>query len=589
MPLPKITGLLNNCALNSALPTLLNVIQQLGQAEARGSLDEFADSPIYQKYQELKMVFADHYGIAREAFNWVVFSAYLNRHSFYANEIIFAPVLRLFIGQEALAGGGYAEGVSGLSEVQDDAFGRYNNLHYLEVAQLFHHQFGISVNLYKIQERTPVLVANKPSLLRDYPFGTQPSVNLYLNDGDNERNGHFEILPPGDELVLAAQGFVEEINTLPQALSEIHEGLSISETAEQSQDFLYQRLLSYVRAGVGALMADTANSSPNAGHRYMPTDFIVSAHDYLDRGAQYHDVSIVGWQALARIVLGILCENGDRQAQTLLDALTFLGKSPDPFSRELLNRLLTSIIRSKADLANGYSKECQYAVAVFQKADNYLQLAIKENLDRNDLPPVLMTAIEILEISWGAYLEQNDIKFLQAIDRTLDLLMQDPSGHVDEFVAIMNSLTAKPTSKPETPSESEEPFASADEKTDEPEGQPERDTHSPSTLNNGEKEWRLAFEDEEPEVHKDQPKKGNYAQRVAGLMLSLLGLVVTAGFAGAYVMGFLLSAPVTLVGMAVGIGITATGYGFFRAGQASGSKKDASTDEIPLSTLGVVS
>lgn len=589
MPQPKITGLLNNCALNTALPTLLEVIQKLGLAEANQGLGELAGSPVFKKYEELKTIFADHYGIKREAFTWVVFSAYLNQHSFYANEIIFAPVLRLFIGQIALRGGGYDDGVSGLSEVQDHALGRYHNLHYLEAAQLFHHQFGISVNLYKIQDPQPVLVTANPSLVTHYPFEAQPSVNLYLKGGDNEHNGHFELLPPGPELELAERRFVEEINSLPQALGEIHEGLSTSETADQSQDFLYQRLLSYVRSSVGVLMADTVNSSPNVERRYMPTDFIVSANDYLERGAQYHDVSIEGGQALARIVLGILCENGDTQTQTLLDAIIFLKKSPDPFSKQLLERLLTCIIRSKADLENVYLKECQYAVAVFQKADDYLQLAIKENLDHDDLPPVLMTAIEILEISWRAYLEQNDSKFLQAIERTLDLLTHDPSGHVEEFVGIMNSLTAKAMSQPETLSESEEPFVSANEETDDPEGSPEGDNPSPSTPNNEEKKWRSAFKDKEPEAGKDQPKKGNYAQRVAGLMLSLLGMVVTVGFAGAYVMGFLLSVPVTLVGMAVGIGITATGYGFFRAGQASGSKKDASADEIPLSTMGVVS
>ncbi len=56
MPTPRITGLLNNCALNSALPLLLDGIRQLAEHEDAGTLNSIADHLIVQHYTRLKEI-----------------------------------------------------------------------------------------------------------------------------------------------------------------------------------------------------------------------------------------------------------------------------------------------------------------------------------------------------------------------------------------------------------------------------------------------------------------------------------------------------------------------------------------------------
>jgi hypothetical protein len=566
MPLPKIAGLLNNCALNSGLPTLLDVIQEIGEAEACGNLDKFADSPIFQKYRMLKSIFAAYYRISCNEFNWVVFSRYLNEHSFLANEIIFAPILRIFIAQIAIFGGKYfdplmeVDDVAGLCELQDAVQGRYYNLEFVEAAELFYHQFGISMRISQVHGETTVptgeLIANEKI---DYPFrdGARPSVTLYLSGGETEGNGHFEIQPPGDELNEASRLFNVEMNGLSPALNKIFEGLTSSMTAAESRSCLDSQLLPYVQDGLGRLMADIANQVPNAPRSYNPSNFIVSSKDYLMHRAGEHEYSREGLQTMVLILLGILYDNGESNAQTLIEAITYLSDLPTPTSKQILDRLLSNIIRSGANLTNEKVQESKFAVDVFQRANNYVLSLFKFTTSPIEQPPALQTAFDIIETSWCGYFEQDDAKFLFAIHNTLCLLAQPSSNYVvEDFVSIMNKLIENNTASPAT--------------------QRDTDASSISVV-------------KEREVHKDQPKKGNYAQRVAGLMLSLLGMTVIAGFTGAYVMGFLLSVPATVVGMAIGIGITASGYGFFRAGQGSGFAKDASADKIPLSAMGMVS
>ncbi|MCL9685643.1 hypothetical protein [Legionella maioricensis] len=256
MAKPRITGLLHNCALNSALPTLLNGIEMLAMHEASGTLDKLTDNIIVQNYLRLKNIFANHYGIgaANTDFTWGEFHAFLRKHSFYANEIIFAPVLREFIGEEGLASGNYPQ-IKLLKDIRRS--GQYSLLATLEVASLFHNCFGISLKSYEY-------IRNKGTgnpednydardvcltPYSDYPFGDAPTLKLYL------KALHFEI-QPHESLAESNRAYIAEIRCLPRPLAAIHNGLTVSESSRQSKRCL-DDLYDYVHTNLVAQLNST--------------------------------------------------------------------------------------------------------------------------------------------------------------------------------------------------------------------------------------------------------------------------------------------------------------------------------------------
>lgn len=118
---PKITGLLNNCAINCALPILLDRIRYWASLEAQNALSGIEENETYQQYVLFKHVFAGHYGIADpHALTWRQFDYFLNAHSFFAKELIFAPVFRDFIAKHALDSGEYRlHDLGNLRDIQD--------------------------------------------------------------------------------------------------------------------------------------------------------------------------------------------------------------------------------------------------------------------------------------------------------------------------------------------------------------------------------------------------------------------------------------------------------------------------------------
>lgn len=175
---PKISGLLYNCALYSALPTLLNGIRELAEQEARGTLANLADNQVVRNYIRLKDIFSAYYGIdANAGLDWHEFNLFLSTHSFYANEIIFSPVLRSFIAEIGLGSGYLAEDLWMLRDIQDD--GHYSLLGHGEVAGLFHNQFGISVRTHEHQGcgLIKLLVDPTPLSFQELERRLQPEEN----------------------------------------------------------------------------------------------------------------------------------------------------------------------------------------------------------------------------------------------------------------------------------------------------------------------------------------------------------------------------------------------------------------------------
>ncbi|MCX7117681.1 MAG: hypothetical protein NTW94_07250 [Legionellales bacterium] len=259
MPTPRITGLLNNCALSCALPMVLNGIHEMALREANGTLGAILHNPVVEHYVKLKTIFAREYGVQNHpCFDWRAFETFLSQHSFYAQEILFAPVVRAFVAEVGLESGAYRPGdLGGLQDLQDGSGeenlggevipqGRYHMLTVEDAFDLFYRPFGLrlgaydhvpgdSTDQYEPHINPRLQADSDPSVV--YPFGQAPRFELYL------KHGHFEIQPHG-ALAVANQAFIKEIDALPKALAEIHEGLSTSLTAAASRRQL-DRLKAY--------------------------------------------------------------------------------------------------------------------------------------------------------------------------------------------------------------------------------------------------------------------------------------------------------------------------------------------------------
>lgn len=233
----NIGGHVNNCALNTILPYILNGIKELAQMEENGTLDDLLNNPIYQSYTHLRLFFQEHYQLNKilkarcsepgQAFNsFREFDDFLEQFepgNFLAKEIILAPVLRLFIqNHKGLSQESLEENLNELARmspadtqrnfqiddletheieqrnilaeataidtsVQSD--GRYSMLDGTVAARLFYFPFGI----YDVEVTCPTHIAQikaAPTYLQSvYPFndGIRPSLKVTL------RNDHYEI------------------------------------------------------------------------------------------------------------------------------------------------------------------------------------------------------------------------------------------------------------------------------------------------------------------------------------------------------------------------------------------------------------
>ncbi|MBA2656202.1 MAG: hypothetical protein H0U70_04370 [Tatlockia sp.] len=249
--LPKISGLLNNCALNCALPTLLKTIDILAELEQKGSITPY---PIIDSYTLLKENFAEYYGITEvEKFDFREFSKFLIPFSFHAKEIIFAPVLRKIISYTATKSPkAEAEfsmqiidendlfmqkdiGVT-LSQLHED--GRYPELSIEEANVYLYKDFGISANLYIYQsnKKTENHHDNyekakywEVAAVENYPFGEPPQIALY------HRGDHYELVPHED---VASEDKLEDEKILSDTLSAAYEILTSGEDKELSAGVL---------------------------------------------------------------------------------------------------------------------------------------------------------------------------------------------------------------------------------------------------------------------------------------------------------------------------------------------------------------
>jgi|GEM_PF-2279156 len=237
----KITGLLFNCAMNCALPQLLENIDALVVLEHANNLSSLDDDTVYANHERLKAIFTTHYGLDNTSCTWEKFNTFLNTHSFYAQEIMFAPVFRIFIAEMALQSGQYEE--QDLWRIRDiQATGRYNPLGIKEVGELFYVPLAIgNVTLFERSADTYVeritgikSTCTFPSWIRR----NHPNFSMYFDGEHYERLPHHELAEP-------TARFIEEMDTLPRPLKAVHDILSSYQSAEKSSEGL-GRLVTYV-------------------------------------------------------------------------------------------------------------------------------------------------------------------------------------------------------------------------------------------------------------------------------------------------------------------------------------------------------
>mgnify|MGYP003630212911 CR=1 FL=1 len=314
---PRITGLLFNCAMNCALPRLLENIDALVVLEHANNLPSLNHDAVYTNHERLKAIFTTHYGIDNTSCTWEKFYTFLNTHSFYAQEIMFAPVFRIFIAEMALQSGQYKEQdlwrIRDIQDIGQDAesdmvyaalgttnptVGRYNLLPISEISALFYAPLALgNVTLYEHEHGTETYHLQE---IRTIPDGGIP---LWI-DRDNHdfsmylREDHYELLPKLD-LTEPTARFIEEINTLPGPLGKIHEILSSSQSAKQSNEGL-GRLVTYVHDALGTWINEEVRLADAATPRGE-----IDYDTYKQSNAAYYSTTDVGRATFAAILLAI--------------------------------------------------------------------------------------------------------------------------------------------------------------------------------------------------------------------------------------------------------------------------------------------
>jgi hypothetical protein len=278
MGYPRISGNLFNCAFNCALPTLLDKIQLLAELEVQNQLPNDED-PIFCNYKELKDLFVQCYGLNPEetaSFTWQQFHVFIKDYIFPAQEILFAPVFRLFIERYGREHGfdGYNptnpddQGTTELGVDLDT--GKYLQLDFPVMEQGFYHKLGINAKVFERARGADSYVErNYAQADNAYNDGDSPLkhtevINLYLS------NGHYELQPDVSDCM---EAYHNETGTLAGALEELFIATSEDMSASRTNKALAELLVEVNRKLNGALLLDAQNLQYYAenGRQFYPS------------------------------------------------------------------------------------------------------------------------------------------------------------------------------------------------------------------------------------------------------------------------------------------------------------------------------
>lgn len=149
MTLPKLTPILNNCALHALTPELKIEINKFAN-------DEHYNNKNNANYNLLKNHFAAFYGFNAEEFTWKQFATLLNSYNPFDTQVLMGPVMRQFIKEQleaneltivcAIDKGLSKEAYIKLLTEVSDSSGRYTSIAYDELSMSVAGPLGIELH-----------------------------------------------------------------------------------------------------------------------------------------------------------------------------------------------------------------------------------------------------------------------------------------------------------------------------------------------------------------------------------------------------------------------------------------------------------
>lgn len=189
MPHPKLTAILNNCALHAITPEICAEITEYGRNEAY-------DNQHNPHYLRLKDVFAEFYGFDVEKFTWKHLDGILGQYNPFEQQVILGPVLRnllkYFMRENTFATETFAQAeptaisvedyIQLYTEPRDELLGRYKPIGPYEVAVFFGTNLGLSIFYHQGNNADGEHVENEIAVVEIFHSG----------DAEGIAGGHWE-------------------------------------------------------------------------------------------------------------------------------------------------------------------------------------------------------------------------------------------------------------------------------------------------------------------------------------------------------------------------------------------------------------
>lgn len=232
--MPRVSGILNNCALHCGIPFIKTKIAEFAHQEPfAGRLGEGMSPATYLHYHQLKNCFAEYYQLNGEQFTWQHFHNLLAsfQGNFYKEQLTLGPVFRLYMQKQLTSA---LEQMQGQSHLHQRIFviqsklanlttiqaagedrSRYGKLSSQEASEFFYQSLGIALKEYVhySAEECEILGirVDADGYSQDpyvYPV-SEPiaSLSIYY------KNDHFELLPESRRAEANAQS-VRELQAL---------------------------------------------------------------------------------------------------------------------------------------------------------------------------------------------------------------------------------------------------------------------------------------------------------------------------------------------------------------------------------------
>ncbi len=250
---PRISGILNNCALYCAIPTLNTIIDYFSGEEAKSSLGDFKKNPTFQNIALIKDCFAEFYRFDKAQFNWQHMQSLLqfDTAQFLKQQMVLGPVLRLYLKKKIKQQLETTVEPEQIQKLKHDLVqlsqlqrsGRFHPLNMLEASRFFYRHIGISTS-----EHPYIGLKNNAELGTDGE-GYLKTGTLEKCIGDQiqslsiyHQNSHFELMLPSRLRIRPAPGTAS-----PSELQDI-EIQRLSRSVE-SEDQLFHRAMTQFGLG----------------------------------------------------------------------------------------------------------------------------------------------------------------------------------------------------------------------------------------------------------------------------------------------------------------------------------------------------